>query len=275
MGAILVTGASGNTGAELVKLLEKSGSEFFVAARNTGAPRARRFDFMDPSTYTGAFAGIDKVFLMRPPAISNVKKYIFPAIDAAVDAGVRHFVFLSLQGAEKNTFVPHNKIEAYLKLKKISWTFIRPSFFMQNLTTAHLAEIRDKSEIYVPAGNGRTNFVDVRDVALASYIALAEPGHEGKAYEITGSEALTYYEIAGLLTSALGRKITYKKPGPLSFFIRKISEKQPLTYALVTTALYSVSALGLAGGTSGDFERLSGKKPVTMAEFINDFRGVW
>ena len=275
MSAILVTGATGNTGEELVKLLKASGRQFFTAVRKNPGPGSRVFDFVEPSTYAAAFSGIEKVFLMRPPAVSNVQRDMFPAINAAVTAGVRHFVFLSLQGAEKNSMVPHNKIEKYLRTRNAAWTFIRPSFFMQNLTTTHLKEIRDNDEIYVPAGRGRTNFIDVRDVALSAYKVLTEPGHENKAYDITGSEALTYYEVAEMLSDSLGRKITYKKPSPLSFFMRKLKEKKPLEYALVTTALYTVSALGHAAGKTDDFEMLTGRKPVTMKRFIGDFRACW
>jgi uncharacterized protein YbjT (DUF2867 family) len=252
-----------------------AGLDAVPAQRNPKSPGARKFDFSDTSTFDTAFTGINKLFLMRPPAVSNVKKFMFPAIDAAIDAGVSHFVFLSLQGADKNSVVPHRKVEDYLKSKKTAWTFIRPSFFMQNLTTTHLAEIRDKSEIFVPAGSGRTNFVDTRDVAFACFTALTRAGHENKAYEITGPQALAYYEIAEIIGSAVGRKITYKKPSPFSFFIRKLKEGHPFNYALVTTAIYSVSALGMASGTSDDFFRMTGRKPADFTSFAAEYAGVW
>lgn len=271
-GKILVTGASGNTGAELMKLLLASGFDAEPAGRNHPA---RNLDFSDASTYKNSFAGIDRVFLVRPPAISDVKKFMFPAIDAAIDAGVKHFVFLSLQGADKNSVVPHRKLEDYLKTKKAAWTFIRPSFFMQNMSTTHLKEIRDRDEIYVPAGNGKTNFVDVRDVAYAAFKALTEPGHENKAYEITGPAALTYYELAEVISSVLGRKITYKKPSAPAFFFRKLKEGNPPDYALVTTILYSVSAFGMAAGTSDEFTKLTGRRPITFQKFAEDFKSSW
>ena len=91
---------------------------------------------------------------MRPPAIGNVRRDLLPAVEAARQAGVRHVVFLSLQGAEKNKVVPHATVESWLRSSGLSWTFVRPSFFHQNLSTTHAADIRDRDQILVPAGVG-------------------------------------------------------------------------------------------------------------------------
>lgn len=272
---ILVTGASGNVGAALFKLLRDSGRSAAAAERNPKNSESRRLDFTDSSTFKDAFIGIDSVFLMRPPAVSDVKKYVFPAIDAALASGVSHFVFLSLQGAEKNNFVPHRKVEDYLAAKNAAWTFIRPSFFMQNLTTTHREEICGSGIIYVPAGKGATNFVDARDVALAAFTALTVPGHRNKAYEITGSEALTYYRVAEIISSVTGREIKYTKPSAAAFFFRKMSEGKGFEYAAVTTAIYTASALGLAAGTTDDFQKMTGKKAVSFARFAEEHKTLW
>lgn len=275
LGKTLITGASGNTGAEILKLFKAAGLPVWTADRKPSGPGSRKFDFMDPAAFTPAFSGIEKVFLVRPPAISDVKKYMFPAINAADKAGVKHIVLLSLQGADKNPVVPHRKLELYLMKQKMAWTFLRPSFFMQNLSTTHREEIKERNEIFVPAGKGKTNFIDVRDLALAAFKTLTEPGHENKAYELTGTQSLTYYEIADILTAVLKRKITYKSPTALQFFIRKLKEKQPIGYALITSILYSVSALGMAAGTTDEFYKLTGKQPIEFRQFAEDFKAVW
>jgi len=281
MAKILVTGATGNVGAALIQLLKNSGADFEAAVTDisktekipVGVPlRQLAFDGKsDPAPFTG----IDKLFLMRPPCISDVKKYMFPAIDAAVSAGVSHFVFLSLQGAERNSFVPHRKLEKYLIKTGIPYTFIRPSFFMQNLSTTHLKEIRDNDEIYVPAGKGRTAFIHVSDIAYIAFKALTENGHENKAYEITGSDSLTYNEVASMLSESLGRKITYKMPSAFSFVLRKIKEGINPEFAVVMAAIYTVCALGKAGETTQVFKQLTGKNPVSMKEFINENINLW
>ncbi len=120
---ILVTGATGNVGLEVVRLLHEQGYQVKAAVRShTGSSislltniETVAFDFEQPQTFESAFLGITTLFLVRPPAISRVKKCIYPAIASALSAGVRHIVFLSLLGAERSPIVPHARIEAYIK----------------------------------------------------------------------------------------------------------------------------------------------------------------
>lgn len=91
---------------------------------------------------------------------------------------------------------------------------------MKNLSTTHLADIRERDEVFVPAGGGRTNFIDVADIAEAAAVVLTEPGHLGRAYELTGSQALTYDEVAMTLSRACGRTIEYARPSRKEFAAR-------------------------------------------------------
>ncbi len=222
---ILVTGATGNVGSEVVRLLSKRGYSVKAAVRSHSASRIHlpsgvesvAFDFEQTQTFEPAFRGINTLFLVRPPAISQVKKYIYPAIATARAVGVERVVFLSLLGAERIAIVPHAKIEAYIKSSGLSYTFLRASFFMQNLSTTHCQDIRDNNEIFVPAGKGKTSFIDVRDIASVAVKVMIEPGHENKAYPLTGSEALDYYEVAEIFTNILGRQIVYADPSIFKF----------------------------------------------------------
>jgi uncharacterized protein YbjT (DUF2867 family) len=148
---ILVIGATGNVGLEVVNELRGRGASVVAAVRNIS--RARRllgddleyveFDFAKPETFISAFAGVRKLFLVRPPDIADTKRFIVPALVAARSAGVEHVVFLSLLGVEHNSFVPHYAIEQALLNSGMDWTFLRASFFMQNLNTVHRDDIRD------------------------------------------------------------------------------------------------------------------------------------
>lgn len=125
--------------------------------------------------------------------------------------------FLSLLGAEHNRVVPHYKIEQYLIHAGLADTFLRARFFMKNLNTTHRAEIQQRNEIVVPAGKGKTSFIDVRNIAAVAALALTETGHANQAYDLTGSEALDDDEVAAILSQALGRPITYREPSLFQF----------------------------------------------------------
>jgi len=276
---VLVTGASGNVGAPLVEHLVAGGAEVLVASREgTRAPagtKAVRFDFEDPSTHAPALEGVEKVFLLRPPAISDVKRHLLPVVRAVKDAGVRHAVFLSLLGVEKNPVVPHAKVERFLVEAGVPHTFLRPSFFMQNLSTTHRDDIREHHEIFVPAGKGRTGFIDARDIAAVAARVLLEDGHEGRAYDLTGSEALTYAEVAALFTEVLGRPIRYPEPGALRFAARWSQRRQPAAFIAVMTGIYTVCRLGLAGTVTPETQTLLGRAPISMRQFIQDHQACW
>ena len=278
---ILVTGATGNVGSLVLSGLRQRGLPARAAVRDPGraghAGDAVAFDFVDSSTWAPAFAGSDAIFLMRPPAITNIKRDIAPALEAAKTAGVRHVVFMSLQGADRIPVVPHARVETWLRDSGMSWTFLRPSFFMQNLSTTHAPAIRDLSEIVVPAGGGRTAFVDVVDVAAVAVEALCDPErHRDRVWTPTGTSADTYEEVARVLSTELGRPIRYTRPG-LWRYARHARRTLAMPWGLVavTAAIYTTARIGLAAGLTPDVQTVTGRPPGTLAAFAHRERAVW
>lgn len=280
---VLVTGATGTVGREVILALTRLGVR--VRAAVTDPVRARislgpdidlvHFVFGIEATYAPAFERIGAVFLMRPPQISDARHLINPAIDAAKQAGVRAITFLSLQGAERNPLVPHYAIERHLERSGLEYTFLRAAFFMQNLATTHRDDIRLHDDLMIPAGSGKTAFIDVRDVAAVAALTLTRSGHAGQAYELTGSAALTYDEVAITLSHVLGRHISYAHPNVVQFWARLHERQQTVALVLVMTVLYAAAALGQAGHLTGEVKRLLGRDPVLFLQFAQDYAGVW
>ena len=285
---VLVTGATGNVGRAVVSSLLDAG--VVVRALVTAPDEARSnaesvspllsfvaFDFQRPMTFDAAFADGTSLFLMRPPAIRHAR-VITQALDAAYRSGVRQVVFLSVQGAERNPLIPHHAVEKHLRTMAstdpaFGYTMLRAAFFMQNLSTTHAADIREQSEILVPAGDGRTAFVDARDVGAAAARVLAGDSRDrfmNRAYELTGREALTYHEVAAILSSACGRKIRYRRPGLLRFYRAMRRRGHTRGFVTVMMALYSTARIGLAAHLSPDLEMLLGHPPRTVVQFARE-----
>jgi uncharacterized protein YbjT (DUF2867 family) len=280
---ILVIGATGNVGQEVVKALHKQNVRARATALNTQdsakvpeeADEIAFFEFGKPETFAAAFADVKKLFLMRPPAISDIETYIKPVIDYAAENGVEQIAFLSLVGVEEKTYVPHYKVEQFLKASGVPYTFLRAGFFMQNLNTAHRIDIVESNDLFIPVGSAKTAFVDIRDLGAVAAHVLTTPGHENKAYDLTGKETLTYYEVADIFSEILGRKITYSNPSPFRFAWRMKKRGNPWRYVLITTGLYFATRRGSAAEIADGVQRLLGRDPITMRQYVADYADVW
>lgn len=283
---ILVTGAPGNVGTEVVKVLSpvttfRLGAHTIDSARRTLtsdlSPETEviRFDFLDPSTFQPAFEGIRAFFMVRPPALSNVPRDIAPALRAARAAGVQHLVFLSLQGVDNNRVTPHYKIEQLIIELGFTFTFLRAGFFMQNLSTTHRDEIRLRNEIAVPVGHTPTSFIDVRDLGAVAAQALLDPAPTNQRYTLTGAEALTYTQVAAVMSEILKRPIHYTDPPLPVFIVQQLRAGRPLAFTLVVAALYTITRFGNANEVSPTVATLLGRPPISLRQFVIDYQAVW
>lgn len=205
MNKILITGATGNIGEEVLRQLSNSNnkSEIIAAVRDVDRAKRRlihlksisfrKFDFENLDTFEGAFTKVDILFLLRPPHISDIEKYFKPLIQAAKNVGIQKIVFLSVQGAEKSKVIPHNKIERLIKSFGIDYIFVRPSYFMQNLTTTLLSEIQEQRTITLPSGKAKFNWIDVKDIGEATAVLINSfDEYKNQVFDITGNEHLSF-----------------------------------------------------------------------------------
>lgn len=277
---ILVTGAGGNTGALLVNDLLERGCKVSAAVRRIPEKSAeenldyRLFDFTDRTSWDACLKGVDKVFLMRPPQMSKIKRDLLPFLKFLKDTGIKQLLFMSVQGAENNKMVPHYKVEQYCISLDLPYTFIRPSFFMQNLTTTHLSEIRNEKRVYVPAGEGKTNFIDVRDIAEIAAVLLTEEGHLGKGYTITGEKSYSHREIAAQLSAGLDEQITFTSPSPIRFIIHHLRRDTGFSMALLMVTIYSIVRFGKGDVSTETSEKILARKTRSLEEFIQDHKEI-
>jgi uncharacterized protein YbjT (DUF2867 family) len=283
MSAVFVTGATGTVGSAVVSHLVGLGVDVVAGVRNPAAAdhlpagaRARSFDFHSaPAGLRAALAGTDRLFLMRPPAIADVRTHLFPLIDAARDTGVRQVVFLSLQGVQANRRTPHHAVETYLRRQGAPYTFLRPNFFLQNLSTAYAERIRDRDEVFVPAGRSRTAFIDARDIGRVAAAVLTSPGHLRRAYTLSGEQSLTYADVARTMSAVLGRRITYARPSEADYLAALAAQGAPEDYLAVQRMIHRVVRLNVSAVPNRMVRRLTGTPATTLADFVRDYRDVW
>lgn len=287
MEKILITGATGNVGLATLKLLERKqypGIEVVAAVRDI--ERARmiegvencnfcHFEFDEPSTYDAALIGVTKIVLIRPNQVSDVLKYIFPFLAKAEKSGVKHIVFISIVGAERNRIFANHRTENHFKKLTVPVTILRPSLYMQNLSTMHSHDIQEHDKINIPAGHGLVNYIDVRDVAEAIVTILMNTGHEHQAYEITGPEAMDFYQIARIFSKELGREIKYTRPSVIRFVRQKLLDKKQMLYVLTLSLLYNAARNGKMNYINDVFRNITGHEPHNIADFIHDYRDCW
>ena len=283
-GRVLVTGATGNVGREVVRALRERGAEPCGADLSVDAVRAmhgaetdaRRLDYGAPSTFTSALAGCTTLFLVRPPAITEMESTLLPFIDAALASGVTHVVFLSAIGAASNRLVPHHAVEAHLAARGAGHTLLRPGFFAQNLGTAYRSDIADDGRLFLPAGRGRIAFVDIRDVAeLAAVIAEDPRAHDRAAYTCTGPEAFSFEETARLMTDVVRRPIRYESAS-IGGYVRHLHvQGLPLAQIAVQTVLHVGLRYGQLEQIDPTLERLLGRRPRTLASYVRENAALW
>lgn len=281
MKRILVTGATGNIGVEVVHYLNdlESDTEVCAAVRNIESAKEtyrtntnlvfRRFDFKNPDTFTAAFNQVDILFLLRPPNISEVEQVFRPLLNSARENGIRKVVFLSVQGAEKSKVIPHNKIETLIQELGFDYIFVRPSYFMQNLTTTLLPEILDNRSITLPSGDAKFNWIDVKNIGEASSRLIREfEKYQNRSYEITGTENKSFREVAALMTEVTGERISYRSVNPISFYFKKRKEGVESGFAIVMTILHFLPRFQSQPEVSNNYKLLTGKDPTTLHEFM-------
>lgn len=277
----LITGATGNIGTQVIHYLMKTtqGVDILVAARDIQRAKKsfsryaelsyRVFDFESKATFNDAFNDIEVLFLLRPPHISQVDTYFKPLIESAVSNGIRKIVFLSVQGAEKSNLIPHHKIELLIKAAPVDYIFVRPSYFMQNLTTTLLPEIQNTQTITLPSGNAIFNWIDVKNIGEAIAVLMHQFDHyKNQAIEITGSENKSLPQVVQQINQLTGTAITYRSVNPLRFYF--IKKKSGLThgFALAMTMIHFLQRFLKETEMNDNYYAITGNEPTSLKEFI-------
>lgn len=279
---ILVTGATGTVGSFLVQQLAAAGvpARALVRSREKAEAierlglEAAVGDLDKPLTLAPALEGIERVFLLSAPEERQAELQN-NLVHAARDAGVRHIVKLSAigVGGELDAISLgriHRETEVEIERAGIAHTHLRPNGFMQN-SLMFAATIKSQGAFYAPYGDAKVSYVDARDVAAVAFKTLTEDGHEGKAYELTGPQALSYHDVARELSSALGREVKYVEIPVEAARAAMVSMGMPEWTADTLVELFNFYRDGRAVPVRDTVREVAGREPITFAQFAGDY----
>jgi len=282
---ILITGATGNNGQELVRQLTALGQRVRAFVRNPAeAAHLKRSnielavgDFDQSETLDVALQGVEKAFLLTPVAERSVH-WQTTFIEAARRARVKHVVKFSGIGADSRTAPEllrlHGETDDRLRSSGVPFTILRPNSFHQNILSS-ADSIKAQGVFYLPLRNAAQSTVDIRDISAVAAKIFTSSGHEGKTYVITGPEALTFHQVAEKLSSVLGRNIHYvdvplsaaadgmRKSGMAEWDIRAVTE------------LLGYFATGAAATVTDTIPRLLGRPAISFEQFTKDQRAAF
>jgi len=288
-GQILVTSAAGKVGREVVSQLKnlwQSASTTQFKAASSNPERAQQqlgsdvpvvlLNYDQPETYTTALAGVDRIFLLHPISRPGMLDVMRAFVDAAVQHDVKQIVFMAALGADRHPNDPIHLLGQYVAESGLQYALLFPNWFMQNLNNDELQRINTQNQLMLPSGDSRLSLIDTRDIAAVAVRILQEGmPHHGKSYTLTGSEAVSYTEVADKLSQIAGRKITHLSPNAGEITGRMRQNGVPEEIVAFMDWLYDDIAQGYTAQITDDVQRITGRAPITLDQFLADYANVW
>ena len=281
---ILVTGATGKLGFELVRRLLESGVEVKAGTRNpekcaeafADAVEVVHLDYDVTESWDAAVQWADRVFLVPPPFDPDADERMGPFLDWAVQSGTRHVVLVSAMGAEARDRLSLHRIERRLVGTGVAWTILRPNIYMQNFARGFVAKaIRARGEFRLSAGDGRVSFVDVRDVAEVAARVLGGDADFDKAYTLTGPAALSHDDVAAAIAQAAGKPVRYESTDDDAMRAELVGADWTAGQADTFVALLRAIRDNERATVTDDARRLLGREPTSFDTFARDHAWAW
>jgi uncharacterized protein YbjT (DUF2867 family) len=265
---MLVLGGTGKTGRRVVQRLRTAGRTVRTASR-TGGDTA--FDLGVPGTWASALDDVTAAYLIEPDlrASTDHEARVPRFVTEAVAAGVRRLVLLSAHGVgEAGDGHPLKAAEQAVRESGVSWTILRPGWFSQNFSEGPWLPGVLAGTLALPAGDGRTPFIDAEDIADVATASLTEDGHSGQIYQLTGPRAIGFEEAAALIGDAAGRAIRYVDVDPAVFVERSVAVGVPPDVARLLAGLLVAVRDGQGSALSDGVERALGRLPRSFEDYV-------
>ena len=271
---ILVVGASGTVGSEVIKLLKSQG----LRTRATTSKKVKdSSELMHLNLVTGegiskAFEGVDRAFFLSPPGYANQHALLSPLIQEAKRRGLKKVVLMTAMGANANDAAPFRRAELELEKSGLKYNIIRPNWFMQNFHTFWIQGIQEFSKILLPAGTAKVSFIDARDIAATAVALLTSDKFDGQDFDLTGPEAVDHSEVASALSRVAERKILYQEISADEFLSALITAGLPKDYAEFLVLIMGFLREGYSARKTTHVKDITGRAPRSLEQYANDYK---
>ncbi|MBY0316053.1 MAG: SDR family oxidoreductase [Bdellovibrionales bacterium] len=274
---ILVVGATGTVGSELILLLKNKG---FRTRATTSKPVQPTEDLVSMNMATGegikeAFEGVDRAFLLSPPGYADQYAMLSPLIQESKRRGLKKVVLMTAMGANASEAAPMRKAELELEKSGLHYNIIRPNWFFQNFQTFWIQGIMEENKILLPAGTAKVSFIDAKDISAVAAQLLTSTQWDHRDFDLTGPEAVDHQQVADAISRVAGRKIQYQEISSESFQKGLVQAGLPQDYAEFLTMIFGFLKEGYSARTTSSVEEITGKKPRSLIQYINENKNSW
>lgn len=274
---ILVIGASGTIGSDLVKQLKNMG---YRTRSTTSKPVKQSNELVQVNLVTGeglkeAFEGVDRAFLLSPPGYADQYSILSPLIQESKRRALRKVVLMTAMGANANPEAPFRKAEIELEKSGLNYNIIRPNWFLQNFNTFWLEGINQKGQILVPGGKALVSFIDARDISTVAAKLLTSDEFGNMDFDLTGAESISHKDVAEAISKATGRVIEYTEISPEIFKVGLAQAGVPKDYVDFMNLIFGFLREGYNARKTICVRDITGHDPRSLSQYVNDFKAFW
>ena len=274
---ILVVGASGTVGSDIVQQLRAQG--YTVRATTSKAVQnTNELVHLNMATGEGikaAFENVDKAFLLSPPGFADQYAMLSPLVQEAKRRGLKKVVLMTAKGANADASSPFRRVELELENSGLNYNIIRPNWFMQNFHTFWIHGIQTQKKILLPAGKAKTSFIDARDISAVAAKLLVSDEFNNQAFDLTGSQSVDHDYVAAEISKATGQAIAYQEITSDEFGAGLLAAGLPKDYTAFLVLIMGFLREGYSADITDSVKKITGREPITVAQYTQDYKNFW
>jgi uncharacterized protein YbjT (DUF2867 family) len=278
---VLVVGASGTVGSEIVKLLTAQGHKVrATTSKKVSDQPGDGVEQVQVNLVTGegiskAFEGVDRVFLPSPAGYADQYKMLSPLIQESKRRGLKKVVLMTAMGANAVETSPFRRAEIELEKSGLAYNIIRPNWFMQNFNTFWIQGIREHGKIQLPAGTAKVSFIDARDIAAVAAKLLTSDDLNNRDFDLTGPQPVDHSDVAKEISSSTGKKVVYENIEPATLKKGLVSAGLPEDYVDFLIMIFGFLRDGYSAAITDNVKRILGRAPIEFSQYTQDYKQAW